>query len=60
MLLSATEDTETLLHQGKGNIDAFRAQMIFVCTLKTIVLCLAGTYDCQITGGLPRASHLEG
>lgn len=58
MLLNATEDTKTLLHRGKGNTDAFRTHMVFVCTVKSMILCLA-EHDCQITGGLPRTRYLK-
>lgn len=58
MLLNATEDTQTLLHQGKGNTDASRTHMKFLCTVKSTILCLA-EHDCQITDGLPRISYLK-
>lgn len=38
MFLNATEDTKTLLHQGKGNTDVSRIHMIFVCTIKSKIL----------------------
>lgn len=49
MMLLNAEDTETLLPQGKRNTDASRAHMVFVRREKNMVLCLAGTYDWQIT-----------